>query len=200
MLHTPEHADRTNPFSGIVQAPDSVFSPVDVGPFHLQCKIGQGGMGVIFGAVHCRLSLPVAVKVITREGADHPRFRQALVNEIRAVCALNHPAIVKVLDQGELPPAIEDATDGAFRAGSPYLVMEYVPRGTLSDLTGKVTWKQAKGILLTVLDGLAHAHAMDVIHRDIKPSNILMGDFGDRVIPKIADFGLAFDTEEDAWR
>ena len=103
MLHTPEHADRTNPFSGIVQAPYSVFSPVDVGPFHLQCKIGQGGMGVIFGAVHCRLSLPVAVKVITREGADHPRFRQALVNEMQA-------------DKDKLARLMQDTVDLAAKA------------------------------------------------------------------------------------
>lgn len=195
VLHTPSQCDQTHPFMGVPDA-QLEFDAFDVGPFRLHCKLGQGGMGVIFGAVHSTMALPVAIKVITRQGAEHPRFRQALVNEIKAVCALNHPAIVRILDQGVLPEAVERATNHAFKAGTPYFAMEYVPRGTLADIAGRVTWKQAKAILLTVLDALAHAHAMDVIHRDIKPTNILLGDFGDRVIPKIADFGLAFATED----
>jgi len=198
LFHTPAHYDRTNPFYGAAEPAALSFSPVNLGPFSLSCVLGQGGMGVIYGGVHVALRVPVAVKVITKEGAEHRRFRTALVNEIQAVCALNHPAVVKVLDQGEIPDEAEVATNGELRAGTPYLVMEYVPRGTVQDIIGKVTWRQAKAILLTVLDGLAHAHAMDVIHRDIKPSNILLGDFGDRVIPKIADFGLAFATEDAA--
>ncbi len=196
LFHTPAHYDRTNPFYGASEQAALSFEPVDLGPFHLQCILGQGGMGVIYGGVHVELRVPVAVKVITKEGAEHRRFRTALVNEIQAVCALNHPAVVRVLDQGEIPAEVETITNGELRAGTPYLVMEYVPRGTVEDIIGKVTWRQAKAILLTVLDALAHAHAMDVIHRDIKPSNILLGDFGDRVIPKIADFGLAFATED----
>ncbi len=156
--------------------------------------IGRGGMGIVFSGNHIGQNVPVAIKVITRKGTARPRFRQTMHNEVRAVAALDHPGIVRVLDYGDIPAAAEQMTDGALKAGSPYFVMELVPHGSLIDLVGKVTWRQARDILLNLLDALAHSHARDVIHRDIKPGNILMGEWGGRVIPRLADFGLAFAT------
>lgn len=166
-----------------------------LGPFEIDEVVGQGGMGIVFSGFHVRQGVPVAIKVITREGAQHPVFRTALQNEVRAVATLNHPGIVRVLDYGKIDQSAEELTEGELKAGSPYFVMEYLPSGTLSNVVGKVTWKQTKAILLTLLDALAHAHASDVIHRDIKPGNILFSQIGGRVVPKLADFGLAIGNE-----
>lgn len=153
-------------------------------------------MGVVFAGTHIEQNVPVAIKVITRKGAEHPRFRQALRNEVQAVATLNHPGIVRVLDHGDIQKATEISSKGELRAQTPYYVMEYLEHGTLQDICGRVTWKQAKALLLSILDALAHAHAMGVIHRDIKPGNILLAQFAGRALPKLADFGLAYAIEK----
>jgi len=166
-----------------------------LGPFEVNEIIGRGGMGIVFAGVHARQGTRVAIKVITRQGAQHPVFRTALQNEVRSAASLHHPGIVRVLDYGKVDDEAEDLTQGQLEAGSPFFVMEYEPAGTLTSVVGKVTWRQTKAILLTLLDALAHAHASDVIHRDIKPGNVLLSDFEGRVIPKLADFGLAIGSE-----
>lgn len=172
----------------------SSMAHATLGPFEVFDVIGRGGMGIVFSGVHIGQNVPVAIKVITRKGASRPKFRQTMHNEVRAVAALDHPGVVRVLDYGNVPKEAEKITEGALKANSPYFVMELVPHGSLVDVVGKVTWTQARDILLNLLDALAHSHARDVIHRDIKPGNILMGDWGGRVIPRLADFGLAFAT------
>lgn len=169
---------------------------VSLGPFQISGAIGRGGMGIVFAGNHLTQRVPVAIKVITRKGAEHPRFRQALRNEVQAVARLNHPGIVQVLDYGDISRVTESESNGELRAQTPYYVMEYLKLGTLSSIVGRVTWRQAKSIILSILDALAHAHAMGLVHRDIKPGNILLGEFAGRVVPKLADFGLAYAVEK----
>ncbi len=185
----------TVPYSDLGAAASSLCQ-AQLGAFDVEEVVGKGGMGVVFSATHAPTRTPVAIKVITRKGAEHPFIAQSLRNEVQAVATLNHPGIVRVLDYGSIGEEAELLTNGEFKSGSPFFVMEYLPDGSLSKLCGKVTWKQAKAIILTLLDALAHAHAMDVIHRDIKPGNILLAGFSGRIIPKLADFGLAFATEK----
>ena len=170
----------------------SSLAHATLGPFEIYDVLGRGGMGVVFSGAHVHTSVPVAIKVITRRGASHPHFRRSMHNEVRAVASLDHPGIVRVFDYGDIPETAEVLTEGALKAGSPYFVMEMIPHGGLIEVVGRVTWRQGKALLLTLLDALAHSHARDVIHRDIKPGNILLDDWGGRVIPRLADFGLAF--------
>ena len=172
----------------------SSFAHAQLGPFEVHDVIGRGGMGIVFSGRHLAQHVPVAIKVITRDGAEQPRLRQVMHNEVRAVAGLSHPGIVRVLDYGDISEEAECATGGALRAGSPYFIMEMMAHSTLIDVVGRVSWRQAKVILLNLLDALAHSHARDVIHRDIKPGNILLDQWGGRVVPKLADFGLAFAT------
>lgn len=80
--------------------------------------------------------------------------------------------------------------------GSPYLVMEYMPGGTLKQKLGKsIPWQNAVKLLIPIAEALEYAHEQKIIHRDIKPSNILLMQKGQ---PMLTDFGIAklLETEE----
>ncbi|HJN75044.1 MAG TPA: protein kinase [Myxococcota bacterium] len=123
----------------------------------------------IWRAEHEHSGRRVAVKIFRRSlrAGDLARFQR----EVRAIAALHHPCVVKVLDAGASP-------------SGPYPVMEEAS-GTLTTVED---WDGLAEVLGDVLDGLSHAHVRGVVHRDLKPSNILRceGRW------KLADFGLAW--------
>lgn len=191
---------RSGPKSGTSVDPDGLDSigGTTLGPFEVHEVIGEGGMSVVLSGIHVEQRVPVAIKIITNDDSIDPKFRTRLRDEVQAAAALSHPGIVTVFDYGEIDEKTEALTDQSLPSGTPYFVMERTTKGTLLELAGRVRWKQAKSILLTLLDALAHAHAADVIHRDIKPVNVLLAQWGGRVIPKLADFGIAFAMEGDS--
>jgi len=189
---TPEPTSATKPPE---PAPD--VSGTSLGPFEVHEVLGRGGMSVVLAGTHRDQRVPVAIKVITSKASDDPRRRTRLRDEVQAAAGLNHPGVVMVFDYGELEEPARGLTDRELEPGTPYYVMERTRKGTLLDLVGRVTWRQAESILLTILDSLAHAHASGVIHRDIKPVNILLAPWGGRVIPKVADFGIAYAMREE---
>jgi serine/threonine-protein kinase len=140
-------------------------------------KLGEGGMGVVFKARDRRLDRLVAVKVlperlITSEG-QVARFEQ----EARAVAALQHPHIATLHDIGEA-------------GGERFLVLEYLPGGTL-----KAKLRAQSLSIPEVLrygqhlaEALAHAHRRGIVHRDVKSDNAMFTAEG---ILKLTDFGLA---------
>src|SRR4029434_1609248 len=109
--------------------------------------------------------------------------RQRFQREARMASSLNHPHILTVHDAGEFE-------------GRQFLVTEFVDGGTLKDWahTERPTWRQAVDLMAGVADGLAGAHAANILHRDIKPTNILVSRNG---YAKLADFGLAKSTTSD---
>lgn len=136
-------------------------------------------MAVVYKAYDTRLERDVAIKII-RSGA----FPSDTLNEIlkrfereaKSLAKLSHPNIVKVYDYGE-------------HEGEPYLVMEYLPGGTLKKLLDKPNpWREALNLILPVARGVAYAHQRGVLHRDIKPANVLITDAGE---PMLSDFGIA---------
>jgi serine/threonine protein kinase/tetratricopeptide (TPR) repeat protein len=169
---------------------------IGLGPFDLFAEIGRGGAGSVWSAVHRDQHQPVAVKFLSPQRASHPTFRAVFHNEVRAVAALNHPAIVRVFDYGEVTARVAAASEGRIALGSPYLIMELVRGGTLDDVAGTLHWGDLRAVLVSLLDALAHAHARGVIHRDIKPGNVLLAPRdeahdGPRIAVKLTDFGLA---------
>jgi hypothetical protein len=143
-------------------------------------RLGSGGTATVFLAEDQRLGRQVAVKrlhgvEVTETTAERLR------REARIMASLHHPNLVTVLD---MLTEDEDL----------YLVMEYVPGGTLGDVLEEAPLEPAHvlELLRPVAAALDHAHANDVVHRDVKPSNVLVGDRG---AVKLGDLGLATAAE-----
>lgn len=141
--------------------------------------LGQGGMATVYKAYDARLEREVAIKIVRREAFPPEVLEDTLKRferEAKSLARLSHPNIVKVLDYGEYE-------------GSPFLVLEYLPGGTLVQKIGApMFWKDALQLLLPVARGVEYAHKRDIIHRDIKPANILVTEQGG---PTLSDFGIA---------
>ncbi|MBG0785468.1 MAG: phosphate/phosphite/phosphonate ABC transporter substrate-binding protein [Anaerolineaceae bacterium] len=148
-------------------------------------RLGMGGMAVVYKAFDTRLERDVALKLIRVDEippSQHDRLMKRFEREAKAMAKFSHPNIVPVHDYGEVD-------------GSPYLVMEYIPGGTLKERIAKpIPWEQAVRWLTPVADALRYAHAQKVIHRDVKPSNILFDSEGR---PLLTDFGIAKVLETD---
>ncbi len=157
-----------------------------IGPFALFDVIGAAGMGVVWRGMHVEQRIPVAIKFLTAEGSRDPLYLGCLKNEVRKAAALDHPAIVRVHDHGEVP---DDIGVESLIPGSPYLVMEYAEGGTLTRHCGTLDWAQTYRVLMRLLASLAHAHSHGVVHRDLKPGNVLLRRATGGVM--LTDFGLA---------
>ena len=163
-----------------------------LGAFTLEEPIATGGMGVVWrGSAPARrpgeAPLTVAVKVLSAEGSREPTQRAAFLNEVRAICALDHPNVVTLFDAGEVPDA--PGLPEGITPGSPWMAMEYADQGTLVDRTQARHWEVERRLLRSLLEALAHTHARGVLHRDLKPSNVLIVGRDRR--PKLSDFGLS---------
>ena len=134
--------------------------------------VGTGGSAVVWRARQAAFNRPVAVKTLLQY--DERAIRR-FTRECLAIGSLLHPNIVVVYHA--------DRTEDT---GAPYLIMEYLPKGSLAGK--RLGWRKAVAIGVKLAGGLETAHQRGVLHRDIKPENVLMTDFGE---PKLADFGIA---------
>jgi len=149
------------------------------GRYRVECVLGDGAMGTVYGVEHIELGTPMALKVLRPEFSSTPQMQERFNREGRATAQLDHPCIVRVSDFGR-------ADDGQL-----FLAMERVAGQTLSAVA-KAGLDDAGAFDVTsqVLEALEHAHARGVVHRDLKPDNILLVEGGERTV-KVLDFGLA---------
>ncbi|MBA3547786.1 MAG: serine/threonine protein kinase, partial [Nannocystis sp.] len=180
----------TTPITAETVSHEAEVQRAALGPFVLERPIGSGGMGEVWRAVHRVEQVPVAIKVIGQHWARQPSYRRAFAREVRAVAGLLHPGIVAVFDQGIVGEAAARASGHALAADSPYLVMEYLPRGSLEGLLGALDWPLVQVLTRGILGALAHAHARGVVHCDLKPGNVLLSGITEVAI-KLTDFGVA---------
>ena len=138
-------------------------------------QLGAGGMGVVYVAYDPELDRRVAIKILHDDLVRDGRTR--LIREAQAIARIAHPNVVSVYDVGET-------------AGSVFVAMEMIDGQTLGGWLGAEPRSLAEilGVFIQAGEGLAAAHAADLVHRDFKPDNALRGDDG-RV--RVLDFGLA---------
>jgi serine/threonine protein kinase len=148
-----------------------------IGTYRVTRCLGSGGMGTVWAANDEASGREVAIKFlrsgVVEEKLALARFRR----ELRALEALSHPGIVRMLASGDA-------------GGEPYLVMEAIDGTTVADLmtrTGPVPMERALEICADVLDALDYMHARAFIHRDIKPANVMIEKSGRTVL---MDLGL----------
>lgn len=141
-------------------------------------------MATVFKAYDPRFERHVAVKVLPREFMHDSEFRARFNREAKTIASLEHPAIVPVYDYGE-----ED--------GLLYLVMRFMPGGSLSDRLeqGPISLEESAKILQRLGSALDRAHSQGIIHRDLKPSNVLFDQYGDAFL---ADFGIVRVTDSSS--
>jgi serine/threonine-protein kinase len=194
--------DSTGP-----ERPDAADPDLDTiryfGDYELLAKLGEGGMGRVYKARQKSLDRLVALKMMTRAGAED---RQRFQIETRAVAALDHPNIVPIYEVGE-------------HDGQPYFTMKYLEGGSLKDRQqewrlpgGSAGTSEAKAdgssgtaplqdreqqiaqFMATVARAVHHAHQRGILHRDLKPGNILLTGR----VPHLSDFGLAKTTGSES--
>ena len=145
-------------------------------------RLGKGGMAEVYKALDLNLDREVAIKFLRTDPENFEKSRKRFELEAKALARLDHPNIVRVLDFGEYE-------------GRPYLVMDYIPGGTLKQRLDKpMPWKEACAFLIPIAEALQYAHDHKIIHRDVKPSNILIKADG---TPMLSDFGIAKMLEMD---
>lgn len=149
--------------------------PETIGPYRILCKIGEGGMGVVYKAQDQRLKRVVALKVIREFDSDATR-RERFWQEARTAAQVAHPNACRIYD-------ILEEQD------RPVLVMEFIEGESLDERIrrGPLPAQEAAQIVLAILSALEAFHKQSIIHRDLKPANIVLSSSG----TKLLDFGIA---------
>ncbi len=179
-------------------APSPAYAgPSEIAGFRIVREIGAGGMGTVFEAIDARMNRRVALKIMSRHHSTSEKAEVRFAREAWIGGKLGHPSLVKVYERGEWQELS-------------YYSMELVDGGSLSDVMRRikqwgrdpvfgleagtrdyVAWSIHR--IVEAARGLDHAHRRGVIHRDVKPMNLLLAR--DPCSVKVADFGLALDTE-----
>jgi serine/threonine protein kinase len=156
---------------------------VRFGKYEIVALLGEGGMGLVYEALHVDLKKRVAIKTLNAALAAVPEATVRFRREGEAAARIRHPNVV-------------DVTDVGVEAGIPYLVMEYLEGRTLGQYLNRkepLSITETADLALPIIAALAAGHDAGVIHRDLKPSNIFL--VADRVrrenVPKVLDFGVS---------
>jgi two-component system LytT family response regulator len=148
-----------------------------IGPYRIQSRLGEGGMGEVYLATDTRLDRNVALKILPPAFAQDPDRMERFDREAKAASALNHPNVAHIYEIGEA-------------RGIHFLAMEFIEGEALEKrIDGKpMAIAEIFPIGAQIADALDAAHAKGIVHRDIKPANIMITPRGH---VKVLDFGLA---------
>lgn len=149
-----------------------------LGGYRIVEQIGMGGMATVYKAYDASTDRYVALKTLPQQYSQDPQFLERFRREARAIARLEHLHILPVHAYGE-----ED--------GIAYLVMRYLPAGTLADRirqNGHLPLDETARLVNQIASALDHAHANGVLHRDVKPGNVLIDRDGNAYL---TDFGIA---------
>jgi len=155
---------------------------VVAGKYALLRSIGEGGMGVVYEAMHLRLHQRLAIKVLRPDVGERGEVLARFEREARITAQLRSIHSARVIDVDRLPN------------GLPYIVLEYLEGCDLEDellSTGPLPIAEAVDIVIQVADAMKEAHDLGIVHRDLKPANLFVCRAGARRIMKILDFGIS---------
>jgi hypothetical protein len=151
-----------------------------IGTYRVEGVLGRGGMGVVYRARDRRLDRLVALKLLSGETAQDPRFRERFLRESRAAAGIDHPNVLPVYEAAEV-------------GGQLYIAMRLVEGEDLAELLkreGALPPARALRLVAQVADALDAVHAHGLVHRDVKPSNVLLHRAAVREHAYLADFGI----------
>lgn len=151
-----------------------------LGKYEVVERIASGGMAEVYKAFQPGVERFVAIKVMHGHLAQADDFVQRFQREARGVGRLLHPNILRLIDFD---------VDGEMY----YMVMEYIPGGTLRSYLNnqkQLPIEEALRITTQLADALSYAHQQGMIHRDIKPGNVMFADETHQHVV-LTDFGIA---------
>jgi serine/threonine-protein kinase len=151
--------------------------------YRLEERLGIGGMGTVYRAVHLLIDRPVAIKVLNQRFVEDEAARTRFRREARAAGRLQHANAVTVTDFGQ-------SSDGYV-----YIVMELLEGRTLREILAKeapLDPARSVSLMMQISDAVAAAHDAGIIHRDLKPANVFIVQRADvPSVVKVLDFGIA---------
>jgi len=179
----PEDGVATEVLPDAGSAKDALIGTVVDGRYRIGEQIGEGGMGVVYKALHVTLNKTLALKVLRGEMAKDPEVVQRFIQEAQAATSIGHENIIDISDFGRLPD------------GTVYFVMEYLDGRPLNDLIkrgGSIPMAEAVAIVRQIGSALGAAHLRGIVHRDLKPDNVYVVARGEQTTyVKVLDFGIA---------
>ena len=176
----PKNRDKDKPKDASLK-PGTLFEKYSVVK-----ELGRGGMGAVYLVRHTVLDSPFALKILAPDIAKkNKQFVDRFIRGAKLACKIKHPNLIAVHDAGQNP-----------QNGLYYIIMDYVPGGSVRDLlkkTHRIPPGRALEIITQVAGALSAAKAHHMVHRDIKPDNIMFTADG---AAKLADLGIAKSTDE----
>ncbi|WP_433932930.1 protein kinase [Sorangium cellulosum] len=156
---------------------------VFAGRYRVLRRLGAGGMGAVYEALHAQTDRRCALKVMHAHIAERQDLRDRFALEARVAARVGGGGVVDVLDAG-----VDEAT------GAPFLVMELLRGEDLSQRLkrlGRLSPDEAVRALHETAVALDTMHRASVIHRDLKPGNLFLAEQDGQARIKVLDFGVA---------